>query len=426
MTLNNRTFTLLKIVLLIIISIFIAEIIVLPKIEHDMLQEAGRQELVTVQQICGAVLENYPDVEQDFILGLRQPTNSLQEKGEQILKQYGYDEEHLLADNTLYAAYMIAWRNWTGFFLVTTFLLLAAALLYFYSTIRSSNKEILLILEQYLSEDFSFAYGTERIVKGRIHFMSNQIGDRLKQLGHQIVTKNTRITEEKESTKALVTDISHQLKTPVAALDTCFSVLMQNDLSATEQEEFRIRCRSALDGLETLLQSLLEISKMETGLIQINKKKLPLMDTVISAVNRTYPKADEKEIEFVFDYAKELETCMVMQDKRWLGEAVINVLDNAIKYSPDGSKIFIRLQKRNDLVRMEIEDQGIGIPQNEYHKIFQRFYRGSSREVMEKSGTGIGLFLSREIIEKHAGTITVTSGKKKKGSMFVIQLPYVG
>lgn len=74
----------------------------LPKIEHDMLQEAGRQELVTVQQICGAVLENYPDVEQDFILGLRQPTNSLQEKGEQILKQYGYDEEHLLADNTLY------------------------------------------------------------------------------------------------------------------------------------------------------------------------------------------------------------------------------------------------------------------------------------------------------------------------------------
>lgn len=95
MTLNNRTFTLLKIVLLIIISIFIAEIIVLPKIEHDMLQEAGRQELVTVQQICGAVLENYPDVEQDFILGLRQPTNSLQEKGEQILKQYVDSMSHL-------------------------------------------------------------------------------------------------------------------------------------------------------------------------------------------------------------------------------------------------------------------------------------------------------------------------------------------
>ena len=102
----------------------------------------------------------------------------------------------------------------------------------------------------------------------------------------------------------MVSDISHQLKTPVAALDTCFSILLRNNLSQTEQQEFRIRCRSALDGLETLLQSLLEISKMETGLIQINKKKLPLMDTVISAVNCTYPKADEKEIEFIFDYAK--------------------------------------------------------------------------------------------------------------------------
>ena len=76
---------------------------------------------------------------------------------------------------------------------------------------------------------------------------------------------------------------------------------------------------------------------------------------------------------------------MVMQDKRWLGEAVINVLDNAIKYSPDGSKIFIRLQKRHDLVRMEIEDQGIGIPQNEYHKIFQtilqrKFQGGHGKE----------------------------------------------
>lgn len=266
------------------------------------------------------------------------------------------------------------------------------------------------------TEDFDFDDET----------LLSKIQMRLKRLADITEAAATESEEQKRQVQSIVSDISHQLKTPVAALDICFSVLMQNDLSAKEQEEFRIRCRSALDGLETLLQSLLEISKMETGLIQINKKKLPLMDTVISAVNRTYPKADEKEIEFVFDYEKELETCTIMQDKRWLGEAVINVLDNAVKYSPCGSKIFIRLQKRNDLVRMEIEDQGIGIPQNEYHKIFQRFYRGNSKEVMEKSGTGIGLFLSREIIEKHAGTITVTSGKKKKGSTFVIQLPYVG
>ena len=197
----------------------------------------------------------------------------------------------------------------------------------------------------------------------------------------------------------MVSDISHQLRHRLQLWIHVFSVPMQNDLNATEQEEFRIRCRSALDGLETLLQSLLEISKMETGLIQINKKKLPLMDTVISAVNCTYPKADEKEIEFVFDYAKELETCMVMQDKRWLGEAFINVLDNAVKYSPGGSKIFIRLQKRNDLVRMEIEDQAV------FRRMsITKFFNDFTEEVPGRSGKRVAResdFFYREKLSKN-------------------------
>ena len=342
------------------------------------------------------------------------------EQGRRLLEQYGYWGNK---GNAFYSQFRHQVMV-TGAVSTVICVLLLTFLLYWKKKEDACHQKILDQLEEILIRFRENKF--DDLLKTENHAELEKLNDQLEAIGHHIQLIKEEARAEKENTKEMVSDISHQLKTPVAALDTCFSVLMQNDLSATEQEEFRIRCRSALDGLETLLQSLLEISKMETGLIQINKKKLPLMDTVISAVNRTYPKADEKEIEFVFDYEKELETCMVMQDKRWLGEAVINVLDNAIKYSPDGSKIFIRLQKRNDLVRMEIEDQGIGIPQNEYHKIFQRFYRGSSKEVMEKSGTGIGLFLSREIIEKHAGTITVTSGKKKKGSTFVIQLPYVG
>lgn len=342
------------------------------------------------------------------------------EQGRRLLEQYGYWGNK---GNAFYSQFRHQVMV-TGAVSTVICVLLLTFLLYWKKKEDACHQKILDQLEEILIRFRENKFGD--LLKTENHAELEKLNDQLEAIGHHIQLIKEEARAEKENTKEMVSDISHQLKTPVAALDTCFSVLMQNDLSATEQEEFRIRCRSALDGLETLLQSLLEISKMETGLIQINKKKLPLMDTVISAVNRTYPKADEKEIEFVFDYEKELETCTIMQDKRWLGEAVINVLDNAVKYSPCGSKIFIRLQKRNYLVRMEIEDQGIGIPQNEYHKIFQRFYRGSSKEVMEKSGTGIGLFLSREIIEKHAGTITVTSGKKKKGSTFVIQLPYVG
>ena len=119
-----------------------------------------------------------------------------------------------------------------------------------------------------------------------------------------------------------------------------------------------------------------------------------------------------------------------MQDKKWLSEAIINVLDNAIKYSPDNSEIFVYLQKRNGFIRIEIKDNGIGIPKEEYHKIFQRFFRGKMNAVSNENGSGIGLFLTRKIIENHNGTITVSSnlGNNKNtnnncGSTFVIQLP---
>ena len=416
MNLKNRTSCLFKIVLFIIFSIFVAEIIVLPKIEHDMLKEAGRQELVTVQQLCGAVLEKNPDVEQDFILGLRQPTKSWQEKGEHILNQYGYDEEHLLADNTLYAAYMIAWRNWTGFFLITTFLLLATSLLYFYSMIRNSNREILLILEKYLSEDFSFAYGTERIAQGRIHSMSNQIGDRLKQLGHQIVTKNTRITEERESTKALVTDISHQLKTPMAALKTCFYIYLDAS-DADEKMEFLKRSEAQLEKLEQLIASLMNISRLETAMISLTKEPILLSDLLVDAVNGVYEKARRKNIEISL---QETENIALQLDKHWTTEAVINVLDNAVKYSPQNSHITISIEKQLFYTLVKITDEGIGISQSEYNKIFQRFYRSNHSYVKKTEGSGVGLYLTRMILERQGGLIRVES-VPEKGSTFILQ-----
>ena len=120
-----------------------------------------------------------------------------------------------------------------------------------------------------------------------------------------------------------------------------------------------------------------------------------------------------------------------MLDKKWLTEALINVLDNAIKYSPRGSNIDIKLHRRNMILRIEIEDQGIGIPSEEYHKVFQRFFRGTIQQVKDENGSGIGLYLARKIIEEHNGTISVSSNwnrvlsteNKYPGSTFLIQLP---
>ena len=103
---------------------------------------------------------------------------------------------------------------------------------------------------------------------------------------------------------------------------------------------------------------------------------------------------------------------------------MINLLENAIKYSDDNTKIEIRIRKRVSFLRIEMEDEGIGIPKEEYNRIFQRFYRGNSPRVRKESGSGVGLYLTREIITKHNGTIRVSAGKYGSGTLFIIQLPY--
>lgn len=345
-------------------------------------------------------------------------------KGKQLLKQYGYlvNNENALFERFYQECLVTAIITFILFTIVAILLLRWQKSVWRAQRARLNQIEKTIVnfrenkLEVFLQED-------DLEEQEKIEFQLDALGNHLK-----LLKEEARL--EREGTKELVSDISHQLKTPVAALDTCFSVLLRENLNQEEQKEFFARCRNALDGLEVLLQSLLQISKLESGMIQIEKCKVPILDTIVTAVNRVYPKALEKNIELVFDYNEELEDYVIVQDKKWLSEAIINVLDNAIKYSPSNSEVFVRLQKRHGFVRIEIEDHGIGIPKQEYHKIFQRFFRGTMPAVKEENGSGIGLFLTREIIERHHGTITVSSylgqgenSNNRHGSIFVIQLP---
>ncbi len=258
---------------------------------------------------------------------------------------------------------------------------------------------------------------------------SGRIYEQLERFEEYLSLAQEQALSEKEKTKKIVTDISHQLKTPVAALDTCFTILEDKELGEEERGEFYQRCRDELDGLKMLLESMIQISRMESGMIQIKRKKAPLMDTVIQAVNRIYPKASEKQMELVFDCEPQMEDSEILQDSKWLCEALMNVLDNAVKYSPCGSEIFIRIQKGISFAKIEIQDQGIGIRKKEFHKVFQRFYRGSSRQVQQAEGAGVGLYLAKQIISGHHGMISVKAGNGKKegsaGSVFVIRLPFM-
>lgn len=254
------------------------------------------------------------------------------------------------------------------------------------------------------------------VQEGRIYTEIESLGDFLDTICKQM-------TKEKEETKSLVTDISHQLKTPVAALKTCFEILQQEDLKPEERESFSERCSYQLKGLENLVSSLINISRMEIGMIEIKKEAASIFDTMVDAVNRVYLKAVEKNIEIEMDAEGKLQQLELPHDRKWMCEAFINVLENAIKYSPVKTCITIRLIERTTFLRMEVKDQGIGIEKDEYNEIFKRFYRGKSDQVKKQTGSGVGLYLTREIISRHNGTITVSS-QTDKGSTFIIQLPY--
>lgn len=346
-------------------------------------------------------------------------------KGRNILKSYGYFGE--VEDQYLKEFYGDALK--TLVFFAILYGVIICVMVKKNLQYKKDRSKTLLNMERSIME---FRSGS-----GKLLLMDNDEDEGISRINRQLEALNDYLIyireealAEKNETKGLVTDISHQLKTPVAALDTCFTVLSGQDLSQEERKEFSLRCRDELDGLEELLKSLMEISKLESGMINLSLEESPVFDTLVMAVNRIYPKAMNKNIEIELEENSDLENLKVVHDNKWMGEALINILDNGIKYSPEGSTIKINMVKENFFLKITVKDQGIGVNKKDYHKIFQRFYRGTAPEIKNESGAGVGLYLVRKILTMHKGIVTVSSPKsmeqkKYPGTTFMLQIPIV-
>lgn len=227
------------------------------------------------------------------------------------------------------------------------------------------------------------------------------------------------LRREEQETKSLITDISHQLKTPVASLKMSYEIEDSTELSAEETEEFRRKEREDVERLEHLLQAFTQMSKLETGMIRLKPEKAGVKATLARAVAGAYAKAVDKNISIE---TEEFTDVAVVHDPGWTAEAIGNVLDNGVKYAPAGTCITIRVSELVSYVMIEVEDEGPGIPAEEQPRIFQRFYRGKAEVVREAEGSGVGLYLTRRILEEQGGTVCVKNGRTG-GSKFVITLP---
>lgn len=229
------------------------------------------------------------------------------------------------------------------------------------------------------------------------------------------VVSAKNLAEEKDKIKELISDISHQTKTPIANILLYAQLLSEQNLP---QES--LPCVTALNAqaekLSFLIGSLVKTSRLETGIFELHPKQLtiqPMLDAVLEQITQ---KANSKQIA-IDCTSTDIVACF---DPKWTTEAVYNILDNAVKYTPSGGTITLKTVAYQLFCRIDITDTGIGIAEEEHSKIFGRFYRSAS--VSDKEGVGIGLYLSRQIISGEGGYIKIKS-TLGMGTTFSVFLP---
>lgn len=221
--------------------------------------------------------------------------------------------------------------------------------------------------------------------------------------------------QERQKLKELVSDISHQTKTPLSNI-LLYTQLLQEQPLDEPSRRLAEEIRTQAEKLEFLIQSLVKTSRLETGTFQLAPSENNVDDIINSALEQIALKAESKHIRLVYIR----ENYMAKFDSKWTQEAIFNILDNAVKYSPEQSTVTVIVQIFEMFACISVEDSGIGIAEDELPHIFGRFYRGQN--VREQSGVGIGLYLSRQIVEGQGGYIVAESGIGK-GSVFKIFLP---
>ena len=235
---------------------------------------------------------------------------------------------------------------------------------------------------------------------------------------YQIMQENRRkVDEERQELQSLISDISHQVKTQVSNLKMAADTLLEKPVSEAERIDFIRGIRSQTDKLDFLFQALVKTSRLETGVIQLEKKPGRLFDTVAQAMSGIVYAAEKKKIVVSVDCPEDL---TVSHDSKWTSEALFNLLDNAVKYTPAGGKIAVSVILWEMYVEIKVSDTGKGISESNQAAIFRRFYR--EEEVHDQQGVGIGLYLAREIVTQQGGYIKVVSAPGN-GAEFSIMLP---
>lgn len=293
------------------------------------------------------------------------------------------------------------WNVILGIGLLVCFLLLVTGAVY---VMRQWERA------EQLLEDFQNGKGDVQETR------ESKMVSQLRQILDAAAYKENQAVKEKNEVAELLSDLSHQLKTPLANIRMNMEILENEELDGEKRKEFQRLTAAQAEKMQWLMQSLLKASRLENGMIAFRAENTDIKETIARAVGAVYAQAEGKEIEICVE---EFQDFSLYHNPKWTAEALTNLLENAVKYSPEGSTIRIGISRMDIYTGIQVSDQGIGIPAAEYNRIFQRFYRG--KEVEQEEGTGLGLYLAQLILQQEKGYITVAS-KVGKGSTFTVFL----
>lgn len=276
----------------------------------------------------------------------------------------------------------------------------------------------------------SLIFGVEKIMKGDyVELPEDKEGElyilsfQLNQMSKRLKLSAEKLEEEKIYSKRWISDVSHQLKTPISVLKM-FNEIIASDITAYEPNvstsslnkdavlEMLNKSSKQIENMEWLVGAILKLSRLESGMIPMNMVKEDINITIQQVTKELMDKIESKKQKLIVNVPKS--SLYFLHDSKWIKEALKNILQNSITYTPEHGMITVELISGPSFIKIIMSDTGTGIPQKELPYIFERFYRGKNNPVnSNKVGTGIGLALAKLIVEKHNGIIEVESHEWK-------------
>lgn len=222
--------------------------------------------------------------------------------------------------------------------------------------------------------------------------------------------------QEKKMIQGFISDMSHQMKTPLSGVVMYTELLLEGSITEAEQKEFLSRIQMGAEKLQWMMDSLVKMSRLEVGVFELSPVPVGIKQTISDSISTVYGAAVKKNISIQTAYFEDIP---LLHDRKWTSEAITNILENAIKYSSSDNEIHISVEALPIYTKICITDYGIGIAPEEWNSIFKRFYRG--RNAKDVDGVGLGLYLASLIFQKQGGYILVDSksGQYTTFSMFL-------